>query len=350
MKVCIYGGQYGSEGKGSASEYFALNHRSSDLLVAAGENAPNSGHTCSLGKTRNIPAASFYADVVLLGPDSIISQDCLREDIANLERVRGKRIPIYIHEHAGILADAVDKDSEEEVVRSISSTGSGSGYARHQKYFHRYAERTIGHNMRARSTVAEVVYGEDVHILNRQQYLYFIEGNRDKDWIFECSQGLLLDTNWGVYPFVTSRTTIPDGVLSRNGFGQWTRGYTSDPFKMVGVFRTFPIRTGGPSGPTGGEEVTFESIGVQPEIATVTKRVRRIFEFSRDDFYLSVTLQHPDIVAITHMDYLDSSARVNGLPTPSFHDWMRDNIIPGTKGRGSIIASYEPGQFETISL
>ena len=78
MNYVIYGGQYGSEGKASACEYLIKKEKSLGKKIAViGENSPNSGHTCSLGATKNIPAASFFADIVLLGPDAVIDVEVL---------------------------------------------------------------------------------------------------------------------------------------------------------------------------------------------------------------------------------------------------------------------------------
>lgn len=97
--IVVYGGQYGSEGKASAAEYWAKKFKKSKKkLFILGENSPNSGHTSSKGSTRNIPASSFWADVVIMGPDSVIDREALLRDMELVEK-----IPIYIHENAALL-------------------------------------------------------------------------------------------------------------------------------------------------------------------------------------------------------------------------------------------------------
>lgn len=338
MKVCIYGGQYGSEGKGSVSEYYALNKRSADFLIAIGENAPNSGHTCSLGKTQNIPAASFFADAILLGPDSVINLETLKADLKQVYEKRGRMIELHIHEHACILIPHVDIPAENQVVADVSSTGSGSGHARISKYFYRYNFRTIAGYLKDQNKSLDEVFGEyPVRIVNRFQYMHLLQTNSKADWIFECSQGVLLDTNWGVYPFVTSRSTSPHVAIERNGLGAY-------PWEFIGVYRTFPIRTGGPSGPTGGRELSWEMLGQMMEIATVTRRVRRVFEFSREDYQLSIMLSRPDVVAFTHVDYLKVS-----VTSLDFRSWLEKTVGDFGKRAGyRVIASEKPGQFSTM--
>lgn len=307
MKLCVYGGQYGSEGKGSVAEYLIREashlHRpeaegqrpTRDLkLVALGENSPNSGHTCSLGKTRNIPASSYFADTVVLGPDSAVQIETLLTDLASIKAATGKAPRVYIHEHAAFVCDAdITNEASTGIIDRVSSTGSGSGAARMRKGYLRHEDAVI--KSRATSIFAE--QGFEVSVVSRWAYLKIIEECQREDCIFECSQGTLLDNNWGVFPYVTSRSTLPRTAIDRNGVA-------TIPWSYCGVYRTFPIRTGGPSGPTGGEEVTFESLKVAPEIATVTKRTRRIFKFSREDFYLSLHLTRPAMVFFTHLDYI----------------------------------------------
>jgi adenylosuccinate synthase len=296
MKLCVYGGQYGSEGKGSAAEWLLkFTKRDGKQLVAIGENSPNSGHTCTLGKTRNLPAASYFADTVILGPDSAIDYDVVLEDLAAIKLATGKVPRLYIHENAAVVDDA-DREAEKSdgIVDRVSSTGSGSGSARaFFKGYMRYPDAVIGNHAHGKLTDA----GYQVIILNRFQYIETIRSLIDEDCIFECSQGTLLDINWGVYPYCTSRSTLPQVAIQRNALDTLRWAY-------FGVYRTYPIRTGGPSGPTGGAELSWEAIGKTPEIATVTKRTRRVFKFSRDDFYLSLQLTKPACVMFTHLDYI----------------------------------------------
>lgn len=307
MKLCVFGGQYGSEGKGSVAEYLIREathlHRPEaegerpkrDLrLVALGENSPNSGHTCSLGKTRNIPASSYYADTVLLGPDSAIQLTVLLEDLTNIRAATGKAPRVYIHEHAAwVCTTDIEEEQSSGVVSRVSSTGSGSGAARTRKGYLRHTDAVI--KSRSMDVFAEQKF--EVSVVSRWAYLKLLEDVQKEDCIFECSQGTLLDTNWGVFPYVTSRSTLPRTAIDRNGVA-------TIPWSYCGVYRTFPIRTGGPSGPTGGDEITFESLGVADEIATVTKRTRRVFKFNREDFYLSLHLTRPSMVFFTHLDYI----------------------------------------------
>ncbi len=332
-KLCVFGGHYGSEGKGAAAEFHIhrLKERNGRKIAAFGENSPNSGHTCSAGKTKNIPASSFFANVVVLGPDAVIDPEVLAEDLQAV-RLVNQTVEVYVHENAAFMSK-VQKGIEQTgtLVDRIGSTASGSGKARCDKYFQRSIEHSLQDNASAR-----LLLTLGVRIVNSSQWMHLVkELLSSYDWVFECSQGVLLDTNFGRYPFVTSRTTLPQAAIARNGLSMFS-------WKYVGVYRTFPIRTGGNSGPTGGAEVTFESIGVEKEIATVTKRIRRVFKFSGDDFRLSISLTQPAIVMFTHCDYVPEIKTAKGL----MH-WLDDNGVDDEVLEGfEVWASHSPGQFK----
>lgn len=339
MKICVYGGQFGSEGKGSIAEAVINKyHTVGKKLVVFGDNSPNSGHTNSLGKTRNIPVSAFFANAVIMGPDSVIDPVCLVDDITAVMNYRAsigndKPFQIYIHQNAALLSPE-DRANEEEVVNRISSTGSGSGIARVNKQFHRNPVATVGGSLDLLDAVSDAGYS-CVSIINNNQYFMLLESMNHHDLLYECSQGSLLDVNFGYFPHVTSRSTLARVAIERNGLGFL-------PWKFCGVYRTYPIRTGGPSGPTGGKEIKFEDINVPLEIATVTRRVRRIFEFSADDFALSLELNRPDMVAFTHLDYCS----LNPSNLNRFMGWLSMDPVTEhlTKQVGTWILSNQTGK------
>jgi adenylosuccinate synthase len=329
MKICIYGGQFGSEGKGSIAEAFIRRRPYPDrLLVVFGDNSPNSGHTNSLGKTRNIPVSSFYADMVILGPDSVIDLECLIDDIQKVLAYRSanhnsKPFQIYIHENAALVSEK-HRVMESDLVGRVSSTGTGSGAARFDKQFNRLVTSTIGYAITDSVQLAQRLSEVQVSVVGNPTYIQLVDGCHNHDCLFECSQGALLDVNFGYFPFTTSRSTLARVSIERNGLGSLN-------WRVAGVYRTYPIRTGGPSGPTGGGEITFEKIGVDAEIATVTKRKRRVFEFSQSDFLTSAYLNRPDYIAFTHLDYIglrpdNFNGFLGWLSLPESHDWLASDV------------------------
>jgi len=122
--------------------------------------------------------------------------------------------------------------------------------------------------------------------------------------------------------------------VERNGLG-WL------PWTFCGVYRTYPIRTGGPSGPTGGAELTWPLVGAAPEVATVTKRTRRVFAFSPEEFAKSIHLARPDIVMFTFLDYIGCNNLKN---LSDFREWLRYHEIEEVR-RMKVFVSNKTGKF-----
>lgn len=75
---------------------------------------------------------------------------------------------------------------------------------------------------------------------------------------------------------------------------------------IVMVLRTYPIRSC--NGPLG-QEISWEEVKgkCQPEMSTVTKRIRRIGLFDYDKAKKAVRLCRPDYIALTFVDYINPS-------------------------------------------
>jgi len=317
--IVVAGGQYGSEGKASAAEFWARRFKAAGYrLTVIGENSPSSGHTCSLGATKNLPATSHFADAVMLGPDTVVDPELTLHDW----EATGRK-PLFIHENAAVITPKVRREHaamSADLVSRISSTGSGSNVARMEKFIRRLKEAVVRPDQVPFATVCPAKRWEEL-----LKVVYHGAA------IFECSQGMLLDTNLGRFPFCSSRTTHPRAAIERNGLG-WI------PWDYAAVYRTFPIRTGGPSGPTGAQELSWRSVGRQPEITTVTKRVRRVFEFSREDFLYSIGLIRPDFLMFTFLDYLEGS----------FADWVEFFGLDHVIKRFPVFTSSCCGQFSDL--
>lgn len=323
FKFCVYGAQYGSEGKGCAAEWLIrAYHIEGRNLVVLGENAPNSGHNNSKGKTRSLPVSAYYATHVILGPDSAVDPLMLIREIQEI-RIHNPEVKVYVHENAAMIrVTDVEGEIAHDLAKKIGSTQSGGGFARTQKALLRQSDLT----MKAFSGLTNGVF----EIVDRVRYYELLTGfnlDNNTEWLIECSQGLMLDMNLGYYPYVTSRSTHPRVVIERNGWGP------SSEWIMIGVYRSYPIRTGGNSGPTGGRELTWEALKLKPEIAAVTKRVRRIFEFDGADFIYGMNLVKPQAMMFTHLDYLPENYRT----WPGFNYWLAKAIFGG-----SDLADYPP--------
>ena len=92
----------------------------------------------------------------------------------------------------------------------------------------------------------------------------------DKSILFEGAQGMLLDIDYGTYPFVTSSNTTAGGVSSGAGIGP------NKVNEVIGITKAYTTRVGKGPFPTELEDETGEWIRTQGhEYGVTTGRARR---------------------------------------------------------------------------
>jgi adenylosuccinate synthase len=221
---------------------------------------------------------------VYLSAGAIIDRDTLRR-----EAEKYPTVPIFVHPNAAIVTDE-DKAAElEGTIAEVAGTRSGTGAALSRKILRdplAIASKSLGN-------IAPNVVIQN-HRLKPEQHSYFME----------VAQGFSLGIHSQFYPKVTSREcTIMQGMAdARIAPRHFARCYMA--------IRTFPIRVGNVDDYSSGEwyedqeELEWSDIGVQPELTTVTKRIRRVATFSMTQFYEACYANDPDFVFLSHMDYL----------------------------------------------
>src|SRR5690606_13722124 len=129
----------------------------------------------------------------------------------------------------------------------------------------------------------------------------------ERDVVFvETAQGFSLGLNSArFYPHVTTRECTVGQALAD------ARIAPSRLRKVAACYRTYPIRVGNsPEGGYSGDvypdqhETSFADMGQPEEMTTVTKRVRRLFTWSREQFRESVAANEPDVLFINFANYV----------------------------------------------
>jgi adenylosuccinate synthase len=124
--------------------------------------------------------------------------------------------------------------------------------------------------------------------------------------LLEGTQGSGLSLHHGTYPKTTSRDTNAGGWISEAGISPLV---VTD---VIAAIRPYPIRVAGDSGPTGSQEITWSEVerragvpeGSFKEITTVTKRVRRVFEFSHEWFKKTAMINRFTGIGLMFADYI----------------------------------------------
>ncbi len=126
---------------------------------------------------------------------------------------------------------------------------------------------------------------------------YLQEGRRI---IFEGAQGVLLDVDFGTYPYVTSSNPVTGGVLTGLGIGPKAIG------QVLGVVKAYTTRVGEGPFPTELDETTGESVREKGnEFGASTGRPRRCGWFDAVAVRHAVRVAGVQALAMTKFDVLD---------------------------------------------
>ncbi len=312
----VYGGQWGSEGKGQIAAYLArrtYRMEPNREFIAVRVGGPNAGHTITdiagiERKLQQIPCAVFVHPKArgLVGPAGLILPEVFFRELnwlgETLGGPRGKEAKITFDPSVCVITEE-NMAQEAELKKSIASTGEGVGAA------------TAAKAMRTATTVADWLDTLD----DEQQVLFhkwcdiqpttpILNGPTEERRTVqvEGTQGYWLSLNAsGYYPFVTSRDCGPDAILSQVNTSPRAFGR----FEAWCVIRTHPIRVGGNSGDLP-NEMTWDEIYEQteghvkaPEVTTVTLKARRIAKFDPAMNRDMLDATRPTHIALTFADY-----------------------------------------------
>lgn len=127
-----------------------------------------------------------------------------------------------------------------------------------------------------------------------------------KNILFEGAQGMLLDVDFGTYPFVTSSNTTTGGACPGSGLSP---KYIE---KVVGVMKAYCTRVGEGPFPTELDNEAGDTIRkVGNEFGATTGRPRRCGWFDAVSARYSCMLNGVDDLAITKLDVLDALDEIN---------------------------------------
>ena len=308
----IVGGQFGSEAKGHVAAQLTAHYRDlghQQYLVRVGGS--NAGHSAvdAEGKVwalRQIPAAAVIDRnaQLIIAEGSEIDLDVLRSEIRELDAagydVSGR---LWIDNMATIIEPHhIELESGSDINARTGSTSKGIGAAR--------ADRLMRKAKTARDIDELIPYCTDTALLIRRAY-YFTD---DTNIIVEGTQGYGLGLHTQYYPQTTSGNCRTVDLLAQIGFMPLNPLEKREIHTWL-VFRTYPIRVAGNSGPLHNEttwsELNALSDGyIKEERTTVTKKVRRVGKWD-DELARAAMIAnggagphlHPCLMFV---DYLDS--------------------------------------------
>ncbi len=295
-------GQFGSTGKGLLAGFLAKMGKG--LITHATTNAgPNSGHTAYIDDhkimTQQLPIASVVAMAqrcpipTIINAGAIIDRDILEHEA---QYYLGGMSTVFVHPCAALIT-AGDRANDVQTMGGIAGTGKGVGPAIARKVM-----RYKGNG------VSGVEFLPILPPSFEKERTWDDLWDWERDVVFvETAQGYSLGINSArFYPHTTARECSVQQAIAD------ARIPIGKVRKVVACFRTYPIRVGNTNtGNSGGcyedqEETTWDAIGQTPEMTSVTKRVRRVFTWSRTQFRECLATNAPDVIFLNFCNYLNS--------------------------------------------
>lgn len=334
----------GSSGKGSLNSWLADKY---EFNISTNNWMSNAGHYTELDDgtrllVQHIPSAFVDKNILLyINAGASIDLDIMFSEIDKLENA-GYEIKsrLRIHPHANVITQE-NKDEEKRLLKTGSTfKGCGSSVAqkalRQQKLAKDYDQLSV------------FIYDMTTEICSGL--------NKGLKILVEGSQGFDLDLNHAEYPYTTSRQTIPAQLVADAGIP--LQAITN----VVSNLRTNPIRINNVSAAdnkeicyTGNywdaEEINWEIIAERAGydkyedflckyekslMTSVTKKIRRVFEFPTQRFnyvnnIIGGNLVNSNVIySLNFVNFIDKN--VDGVSSESelFSDkvckWVDENL------------------------
>ncbi|MCP4148260.1 MAG: adenylosuccinate synthase, partial [bacterium] len=166
--------------------------------------------------------------------------------------------------------------------------------------------------------------GNTIYSLNR----YFQEG---KKILFEGAQGVLLDINFGTYPFVTSSNPTIGGLFTGTGLSHKALG------KVIGISKAYTTRVGEgpfPSELSGDESEFLRAQG--NEYGATTGRPRRVGWLDLVALKYAIMINGVDEICFTKLDVLDKFDEIKVVNAYRYQDKKSDVFEPSIDYLGNV--------------
>lgn len=331
----VIGAQWGDEGKAKITDILA---EKADIIIRY-QGGCNAGHTVVAdGKTFKfhlIPSGILYkGKTCIIGAGTVIYPEVLEEEIENLKKENIDLSGLKISPLATItMPYHIDLDgaSESGAKHKIGTTKKGIGPTYTDKIARRaikvqdlFNEESLSGRideiLSLKNKELKEIYGLKTYTKEEtlelcDKYRKIIEPFVFDDWqefyhgaltakktiLFEGAQGIMLDIDWGTYPYVTSSNPVAGGSCTGSGFGP------STVKEIIGVSKAYITRVG--EGPFATEltDETGEKIrDIGAEFGTTTGRPRRCGWFDAVVAKYGVLVSGLTSMAVTKLDVFDT--------------------------------------------
>ena len=383
----VIGAQWGDEGKAKITDLLA---RKADLIIRY-QGGCNAGHTVVTGGTTYkfhlIPSGILYDNTVcFIGAGTVIHPESFEKEFNELKAEGVDFKNLKISPLASITMPyhiEVDGYSESHAGNGkIGTTKKGIGPTYTDKmgriglkiqdlYSYEALNEKLDMILPLKNKQLKEVYGlepytKDCMISLCEKYAELfkpyvafdwqdmLNRYKDKTILFEGAQGVMLDIDYGTYPFVTSSNPIGGGASTGSGYGPTMIE------EVVGVTKAYVTRVGeGPFVSELTDETGKKIQEIGHEFGVTTGRPRRCGWFDSVIMKYAVLVGGITKVALTKIDVFDSFDEIKictaykdcrndkvytSYPTDVFiHKYLEPiyETMPGWKTSLSDIRKYE---------
>ena len=351
----VLGAQWGDEGKGKMTDYLAEGAN----VVVRYQGGNNAGHTVEVGekqyKLHLIPSGILHDEKLnVIGNGVVVDPKAFFTEIDYLKEEGVKVTPekLIVSDRAHVIMPyhkVLDKLKEKARGKNdIGTTGKGIGPCYTDKFErcgirvcdlidkevfkeklkdniemkNKYIVNVLGGEPLSFEEIYEEYskYGEKLkHFVKDTSVRVYNEIKEDKTVLFEGAQGMLLDIDYGTYPYVTSSNTTAGGVA--NGVGIGPNMITN----AVGIAKAYTTRVGKGPFPTELEDETGEWIREKGhEYGVTTGRSRRCGWLYLVILKTSVRVSGLTSLAVTKIDTLAGLEKVKMCVGYKFNDEIID--------------------------
>ena len=336
MNKVVVGAQWGDEGKAKITDLLA---QDADLIIRY-QGGCNAGHTVVANdktfKFHLIPSGILYeGKTCFIGAGTVILPESFEQEVKGLIQEGIDVSGLKINPLASITMPwhtEVDGYSENTATKGkIGTTKKGIGPTYTDKmariglkiedlYSKEALEEKLGIILPIKNKMLEEVYGlktytKDEVLALCEKYAEIFKPYVCFEWqkvledakrenkaiLFEGAQGVMLDVDYGTYPFVTSSNPIGGGAATGSGYGPTMIN------EVIGVAKAYVTRVGeGPFVTELTDETGNKIQTIGHEFGVTTGRPRRCGWFDAVTMKYAVLVGGLTSVALTKIDIFDT--------------------------------------------
>jgi adenylosuccinate synthase len=333
--MAIIGAQWGDEGKGKITDLLA---EKSDLVVRY-QGGHNAGHTIWVNGQKTvlhvIPSGVLHAHCTsVIGHGVVLEPENFLMELNRIQAV-AKVTPdnLKVSSTATVITayhKLLDGARESQGTEKIGTTGKGIGPAYEDKISRRAVKvkdlfdkdvlnKKLETGFAEKSMLFKNLYHVDFPSLEQEVERLYKLGQQVKDYacdtfslidqslsngkriLYEGAQGILLDVDYGTYPYVTSSSTAASGIFTGAGIPNHKLE------EVIGVAKAYTTRVGEGPFPT----ELFDELGSHiqvkgNEIGATTGRKRRCGWLDIPLLRYAIKASQLTSIALTKLDILSN--------------------------------------------